>query len=599
MYSGQTGLSSHVVDSREHHLVVLVSRSRNFRSRHPVLWFTKIRMDSSTRTELQGQEQETFTSSPSPTWPNSSAAESVDDDTIPSVRNETTPKLGNTDNAEEEEDLVKVFQEVLQRKDHAFENRDKMTLELLQYNKDHMVGDEQQTGRRLLKQFLASRFLWIDADKNKTISPGSLVDSDEECQRVVDICIDRLEKSRNAFSLESLCNIQKSVEAEIDILYSIQTVTLLESILDTCLSIPKLKPHFLSLAESRCIHDVSRFSDYVLGIDIFSQDSKQDLLALNEFITCHRSVLGKYLFSLCDGLQLLSYSVLLLLSEYPESSSESGFICDQPVHNFLRLFELYSFKDTTSDKIEVEVLDLLIELSRKDEKTCRNSVAYKNYVIGLKRMRSAYGLKYDRPFLSAVKTIAWNINECDVDVLLIDLCKIRVLYDHWHYSVSNFCQERLTEFGISSWVSATGHTLPADLNKRLNLAASTYEFRNTRLILLIIHAVEALKTQQYLSYPFAQDVLSNFLRDLKFFMMVRSSLRLEVFDNNKQMATEWMSVFKEARGYHCCQIEKISLILEIVKTSRVATVRHYTSEVSRNRWRQHLFSLLSSLSVMY
>ena len=224
-----------VVDIWGYLLVVPVSRACRVGRLYPIVWFIDLRMESSTRTESQDQEHKKLTSSLSQPPLTTSPAQSLEDATSASANDETMTKYDET--AEVNEDLVKVFQDVLQRKDHAFENRDEMTLMLLQYNKDNFVGDEQQTGRRLLKQFLASRFLWIDIDKNKKISSGSLIESDEECQEIVDVCLSRYLQFYNTLFVNVVDDdkVFKCVRNEMTISNSARAISLIESI-HVCLS---------------------------------------------------------------------------------------------------------------------------------------------------------------------------------------------------------------------------------------------------------------------------------------------------------------------------------------------------------------------------
>ena len=585
-------------------------------SLYPIVWFTDVRMENLKRSGSQDQQHEKLTSSFSQAPLTGSAAQLLEDATCASAKVEAITNFD--EKTEINEDLLKVFQDVLQRKDHAFENRDKMTLMLLQYNRDHMVGDEQQTGRRLLKQFLASRFLWIDIEKNKKISSGSLIKSDDECQQIVDICLARYSKFCHSVAANAVGRHKalKCVWQEFTISRSKLAISLLESIMDTCLSIPKLKPHFLPLAESRCVHDVSHFSDYLLGINLLPQEFEDDPRSPEEFYGCHNSALIMYMTSLLPALQLLSKTILWILTRYGKFTTERGLICDQlSVHRFRRLFELMSFHDTTSDDVESDVLDLLVEFTGLDRMSCRQNPLYWAYLAGLYRMRNTKGLA-SMPFLTVVHGEGrhWKILNLDEEDLVCKLTRTELQFHYWNSSISNLCQDLLTEFGLASWVSAAEQELPETLNILLNLVTYTNEFRLATLILLTSCAVNVLKTMVDIGCQ-ARDVvggvLLKYLNDLWVFTILKSALSLDrlfldfdKFTCRKHTGVDWILKFKEFFVFYQRQVKKMSLIVDIVEGFYDFSLKYENAitngdAIMFDQEDNNLFSLLSELSVLY
>ena len=597
--------------------MVPVSRACRVANLYPVMWFTDLRMDGSTRTERQDQEHEKLPSSLSQTPLTTSAAQSLDTSTYVTANIETITKWDGK--KEINEDLVKVFQDVLQRKEYAFENRDRVTLMLLQYNRDHMVGDEQQTGRHLLKQFLASRFLWIDIDKNKKVSSGSLIESDNECQQIVDVCLARYSNLCNSISFNGTGNpaALKGVDDEMNIFNAKLAISLLESVVDTCLSIPKLKPHFLPLAESRCAHDVSHFSDYLLGINILPHEFEDDSLSPEKYYACHNSALGVYMVSLESGLRLLLKTIFRLLTSYREFTTDRGFVCDQlSVHHFRRLFELMSFHDTTSDEVESDVLDLLVEFTGLDKKSCRDYILYSDYLVGLNRMRNANGLACDMPFLTVFhgKHRPWMFWDMDKDDLSFTLTTLQQEFDNWNSSISNLCQDLLAEYGFPSWASAAEQELPETLNRVLHLVTYISEFRLATLILLTSCAVNDFETIENINWQdnaVVRGVLSKYQNDLCLFTVLKSALSLDrlLMDYDKLLCRKhtgigWILKFKESHVFYRRPFEKMSLIAEIVGTFHDFSLLYENTinngdAIMFERFDSVLFSLLSELSVLY
>ena len=568
-----------------------------------------------TRDKNEDLEFGILTSSPFHSHRNSSMAQSTDDETPFFAAEGPATKGEESEDVEIDEDLVNEFKDVLQRKDYAFENRDKMTLELLQYNKDHMVGDEQQSGRRLLMQFLASRFLWIDMDKSKKISSGLSVESDEACQQVVQLCINRC--SRPVIRKDKIYQCYGKNDNETDISEYLRDIFSLESVMDTCLSIPKLRPYFLPLAESKSVHYVSLFSDYIMGLDIIPHYSYYGLPNPDKIWEFQEKRLAKYYESLYSVLPPLLETVCALLERYPNYSPKPGFVCDQPLSRYIRLFELLSFREWQSSQAAVEVRDLLIEYHRD---TGSQNEYYDLHLESIDLMQDCGHLFDNKCILEVVQpaspTVATfggkvqglDFGHCEKNTLCIPSASINRLLNDWNSFNTKFRDHHFN--GVPSWAEAVEYGPPVALNLWLRMITLTNECTNNRFILVTLCVVNALFSQLDFCCPVAHAVLSKYLNDLKFSTIMRSTLRYsetyrddDHFKNKQHITTDWLLDFKHSQAFHRRQMKRMALIAQIsqvvcIFNSRIDDPKN-ASVVNRDRYEKRLYTLLSRLSVLY
>ena len=199
-------------------------------------------------------------------------------------------------------DYYKYFTVVLQQRDqYSFPTRDELASFFLQNN--HLSASHQSELKTKEKGtecglLLDARYLWLGLND---WCPGSAIVEEKRCRDVLNL-IDIQVSSIIDMGRSALILIQKSEDCscfhevigkiyptniklilrtfeathKLQILFTLiscsTTIVKLEGILDTCLSIPMLRPLVMSVAEAKLVHVVSKMLDYLLGLDSLDTD---------------------------------------------------------------------------------------------------------------------------------------------------------------------------------------------------------------------------------------------------------------------------------------------------------------------------------------
>ena len=179
---------------------------------------------------------------------------------------------------------------------HRFPIRDELTVAVCTIIGEIYAHDNYQEANEKIRAYLSSRFLWLDHPYFQWAGGTSVCD-DRTCKALLramratihtcarDTSWSCSPESSNfftrrvfGFSPETFPDCVVSLLFKFlhecggmptFLSYKLNTAILaLESTLDTCLGIPKLRPFFMALAESRIVHICSRIRDYLLAIVI-------------------------------------------------------------------------------------------------------------------------------------------------------------------------------------------------------------------------------------------------------------------------------------------------------------------------------------------
>ena len=145
--------------------------------------------------------------------------------------------------------------------------------------------------------FLGSRYLWLQSDG---LCPDAINFDFVQCCKLLNHIYRRLAglakaarcvrqhqmatfHDGNKYSAKIKQELQRFWMTYGDQTYATTTssaniILFLESVLDTCLSLPALRPFFLPLAESKMIPIVSKMLDYLLGLESLESNSLEDHL---------------------------------------------------------------------------------------------------------------------------------------------------------------------------------------------------------------------------------------------------------------------------------------------------------------------------------
>ena len=145
------------------------------------------------------------------------------------------------------------------------------------------------------RSFLASRCLWLQSDG---LCPDAISFDLVQCCKLLNHIYRRLAglakaarcvRQHQMTTLHDGNNYPAKIKQLLEwfgITYCDQTyatttssaniILFLESVLDTCLSLPTLRPFFLPLAESKMIPIVSKMLDYLLGLESLESNSLED-----------------------------------------------------------------------------------------------------------------------------------------------------------------------------------------------------------------------------------------------------------------------------------------------------------------------------------
>ena len=193
--------------------------------------------------------------------------------------------------------------------EHRFKEKDKRTLAMLEYTR----SQSDPTLVALIGQ-LHYRFLWLRLRGGHVRTARSIVD-DDTCWQVIRLCkktcqhtlethlkvlvlpTDTPKEGLELAYFTQLPDFVKFVPREVTekltaffaehqlktALYLrnlSKVIEVLENVVDSCMSIPKLRPFLLPLAQTRAIHQLSTFREYMQGADILPLEVN----SFNDFI---------------------------------------------------------------------------------------------------------------------------------------------------------------------------------------------------------------------------------------------------------------------------------------------------------------------------
>ena len=193
-----------------------------------------------------------------------------------------------TDKTPKDENHLRIFEELLLDNSGLFMSRHGVMLQLLRYSRDKMSGEHQQRVWQSLLDVFQRSILCLELSENDTKDtvPGVPVTETREWKQIISHCRD---KCTDTFAIrlvnmtsqpEDICdNLQPHVveklnrftaEFQMDSSFRWLNVSrdirALESVLDTCISMPAMRPHFLPLSETYVVQRLSEFGDVVSGL---------------------------------------------------------------------------------------------------------------------------------------------------------------------------------------------------------------------------------------------------------------------------------------------------------------------------------------------
>ena len=221
-------------------------------------------------------------------------------------------------------------EEILRQDQHRFPVRDDMTADM----HIHLGDNNADT----VQKYLASRFLWMRLPHFQW-ARGTSVCDDRTCKALlrsmratIHTCARDTSWSGSAtssnFYISRIFGFHPETfpERVVSLLstflgdweYALwgyqmnMAILALESTLDTCLGIPKLRPFFMALAESRIIHICSRIRDYLLAI-VYLPCTEHDSSPPDFLLYFGPQTLESYyeLFNGCTDIALLTVRDLL------------------------------------------------------------------------------------------------------------------------------------------------------------------------------------------------------------------------------------------------------------------------------------------------
>ena len=259
------------------------------------------------------------------------------------------------------------------REENQFISRNELTLDLVSHNRDLLPPYKKQLRNLLLSSYLSTRSFCYDWELDTFTYPQSVVGT-IECERMIQSCLEECavlwrcspilleEGIASMFSTEEICRVDVTnipgrvvneiasyvVDNNLDRSHRLNTLSAgigsLEKIFDTCLSIPKLNPFFLPLAETKTVHYLSEFRDYVLGIKLLpcrrstpSSSTTKYLFSseaeVDEYARCVLNCVTLVRDVLVDTIEYIPYSLL------PPTGRDQGCILGKKKEVFMELFE--------------------------------------------------------------------------------------------------------------------------------------------------------------------------------------------------------------------------------------------------------------------
>ena len=251
-------------------------------------------------------------------------------------------------NQQQYEQIVK---EMELRKEHTFNEKDRRTLSLLNHSWSAVSG---RTPSYLdIAGHLDLRYLWL---RLNPVRPGSAIVDDDDCWSVIRRC-----QHECQLILKAHLNVlaHATVKEEVQMSYFTQgcfdadmrriprasteiladfftenqlktalylrnlskVIEVLENVVDSCMSIPKLRPFLLPLAQTRAIHQLSTFREYMQGADILPLEVNSFNDFIRKKVVTRDQEFSPYMASLICSSAFMLQVTISTLHAIPESIS--------------------------------------------------------------------------------------------------------------------------------------------------------------------------------------------------------------------------------------------------------------------------------------
>ena len=301
--------------------------------------------------------------------------------------------------------LVELF-EMAQREKNQFVSRDKLALELLLFNRNWQVPDSRDDWNRTATKLLSTIFPWFHFDMNRIrlVYPGFSSGSVEceqwrqlqkvKCNSIVAFCKSASKYPtapgrdnggilwRNVSKLPG--RLEEGVSSfvaahQLDTTYHqfmlSATISSIELLLETYLSIPKLAPFFLPLAETRTVHNLSDFRPYLIGLKLLPSDTSCSTSSKKKSMFSSEAEAYEYERSVLLCVHFIADTVFAILDSIPasfvppsgcEGQDRIGGLVKK---EFAELFTLIASADLSNPERNERFRTLFFALFRMDKET--------------------------------------------------------------------------------------------------------------------------------------------------------------------------------------------------------------------------------------